>query len=77
METSIKEAREHFRTMLEQVASGEEVIITRRGKAVARILPPLSGRPAVPDLSAFRESLEIQGESLRTALQRNREEERY
>ena len=33
------EAKTHFSQLLERAAKGEEITITRRGKAVARIVP--------------------------------------
>ena len=33
------EAKTHFSALLERVAKGEEVIITRHGKPVARLVP--------------------------------------
>jgi prevent-host-death family protein len=33
------EAKTHLSTLLEQVAQGEEITITRHGKAVARLIP--------------------------------------
>ena len=36
---SISEARTHFGQILDRVERGEEFIITRRGKPVARIIP--------------------------------------
>ena len=33
------EARTHFTKIITQVISGEEILITRRGKAVAKIIP--------------------------------------
>ena len=33
------EAKTHFSTLLEQVERGEEITITRHGKAVARLVP--------------------------------------
>ena len=35
----IVEARRHFSALLERVRRGEETVITRRGKAVARLVP--------------------------------------
>jgi len=37
------EAKNKLGTLLDWVESGEEVMITRRGKAVARLVPALSG----------------------------------
>jgi len=37
------EAKNRFGTLLDWVEKGEEVVITRRGKAVARLVPNASG----------------------------------
>ena len=37
------EAKNKFGTLLDWVANGEEVLITRRGKAVARLVPAEPG----------------------------------
>ena len=34
------EAKTHLSALLEAVAAGEEIVITRRGKPVARLVPP-------------------------------------
>lgn len=35
----VHEAKTHLSRLLEDVAAGEEVVITRRGEAVARLVP--------------------------------------
>ena len=35
------EAKTHFSRLLERVAAGEEITITRHGKPVARLVPPV------------------------------------
>lgn len=37
------EARNKFGTLLDWVESGEEIVITRRGKVIARLVPGASG----------------------------------
>jgi prevent-host-death family protein len=50
-------AKTHLAQLLERVAHGEKVLITRRGKPVAMLVPPESERPA--DVSAVvREMLD-------------------
>lgn len=34
------EAKTHLSALLDEVQRGEEVVITKRGKAVARLVPP-------------------------------------
>lgn len=38
----VHEAKTHLSRLLEEVAAGEEVVITRRGRAVATLGPPPS-----------------------------------
>lgn len=47
VEVGIKELRENFRSYLERVKSGEEVLVTERGKPIARITP--HSRPSKRD----------------------------
>jgi len=52
---SIREVRHDFSRILEWVESGEEVVITKRRNAVARILPPKrkkAVRAKMPDFAA-------------------------
>ncbi len=45
-EVNIKEARRNISRLLDEVVAGEEVVIIRRGKAIARLLPILEGECA-------------------------------
>lgn len=74
---SVKEARSHLRAILERVTAGEEVVIQRRGKDVARIVPPSRKPPRLPDLSGLRASLRVKGEPLSALVVKARKEERY
>jgi prevent-host-death family protein len=40
----IKELKNNLSRYLSQVKNGEDILITERGKAIARILPVLSGK---------------------------------
>lgn len=56
------EAKTHFGSVLDLVAGGEEIVITRHDKAVARIVPEGGGsqesiRDAVAGLRALRERI--------------------
>ena len=46
------EAKTRFGKMLARVAKGEEIIITKHDKPVARVVPP-EGRGGADDLSRF------------------------
>jgi len=71
-----KEARGHFSDLLKRVAAGDEVVITCRGKEIARMLPPEVKKP-FPDLTAFRASIKAKGEPLSQTIIKMRREARY
>jgi prevent-host-death family protein len=74
---SVKEARSNLRTLLDQARAGEEVVISRRGKDIARIVPPAHRGLRLPDLSDLRASIRIGGEAMSSLVARTRKEERY
>jgi prevent-host-death family protein len=39
------EAKTHLPTLLKRVAHGEEILITRRGRAIAMLVPPKADNP--------------------------------
>jgi prevent-host-death family protein len=55
----LREARHHLAALIDEVRKGREVVITERGRAVARLVPPSGpeGR-GLPNLKALRVSLE-------------------
>jgi prevent-host-death family protein len=55
----IAEAKAHLSALIEQVEAGEEIIIARRGKPVARLIP----EPRTPKSAAevFREAWSLGG----------------
>ena len=77
MEINVKEARSRLSSLLDKVQSGAEITILRRGKKVARIVPPLSDGEGLPHLNDFRASIRITGEPLSDLVIRGKDEERY
>lgn len=53
---SAREANQHFSRLLGEVAAGEEVVITKRGRPVAT-LSRYRGRPITPEREAAIERL--------------------
>ncbi|MFN0314853.1 MAG: type II toxin-antitoxin system Phd/YefM family antitoxin [Burkholderiales bacterium] len=47
MEISVRELKSRLSEALRRVAEGEEMIVTSRGKVVARLLPPRTKRVSV------------------------------
>src|SRR5690349_1595673 len=63
----IREIRQDLTSVLEDVRKGREVVITDRGRPIARIVPVVERQP-IPDLSAFRERMGDLGFSLSQAI---------
>jgi prevent-host-death family protein len=53
-QVGIKQARQGLPALIDQVETGEGIIITRQGKAVAQLVPVLSKQKALPSLVEFR-----------------------
>lgn len=51
---SVAEAKAHLSDILKQVEAGEEVVITRRGRPVARIAAMGKALKPLPSLAEFR-----------------------
>jgi len=77
MEINVKEARSKFSSIIDQVQEGDEVIIRRRGKEIARLVPPRGEGKRLPDLKKFRAAIRLKGESLSAVVKRARTVERY
>ena len=77
MEVNVKEARANISSLLDRIQKGEEVLILRRGKRVARLVPVDRAQRRLPDLSTFRNSLQVQGGALSQTVIQDRDQERY
>ena len=51
---TLVEAKARLSELLDKVAAGEEIVVTRHGRPAARIAAVTPPRQPVPDLSAFR-----------------------
>ena len=74
----MKEARQRFSELVDAASRGETIVITRRGRSVARLGPvePAVSRP-FPDLAAFRATVRMKGRPLSKTVIALRAEERY
>ncbi len=77
MEVNVKEARANISGLLDKTLNGEVIMIVRRGKKVARLVPLENDSQRLPDLSDFRSSIVRHGQSLSQAVIESRNEERY
>jgi len=75
---NVKEARGKLSDLLDRVEAGDEIVITRRGDDVARIVPAKSKqrRPFVSH-KALRDSIKLKGEAFSKTIIRMRREARY
>lgn len=55
---NIHEAKTHLSRLLEQVAGGEEVVIAKAGKAIARLVP-LEAAPKKRQLGLLKGKLKV------------------
>ncbi len=66
---SVRELRNHYNTLLEWVAEGEEVVITKRGKSVARLVPEVDSGQKTVDWSQSMAMRDRAGEKMMTEQQ--------
>jgi prevent-host-death family protein len=77
MEINAKEARGKLSSLLKRVEKGDEIVVLRRGKQVARLVPFRRKERHLPQLRGFRASMKVKGEPLSVTVLRGREEEPY
>jgi prevent-host-death family protein len=75
---SVNEARKHLADLINSVAQGGQVAISRRGKPIARLSAiRMQEHPRLPDLAEFRKSLGEPPRKPMATIARLREQERY
>jgi prevent-host-death family protein len=71
----IREARQNISELIEAVRRGREILITDRGKPVARLVPAVrSNARAFPGRAAFRRSMPMLRPPLSLAIGEDRED---
>ncbi len=73
---TLVEAKTRLSELLDKVAGGEEVVITRHGRPAARIAAISPPKQPVPDLSAFRAKMPRWRKPSHVLLREMRDEER-
>lgn len=53
----IKQARQDLPELIDRAEGGEEIIITRQGRAVAKLVPAPKPRRPLPSLADFRDTI--------------------
>lgn len=75
IKTGIKEARQNLASLLDKVQKGEEVLITKRGEPIAKLLP--SGpwiKAALKSHKELRETITATGKPLSKVVSESRTE---
>jgi len=71
----VREARQNLSALLDEVKKGREVVITERGRPVAKLVPPDRRRgKGVPNLAAFRRTMPVLDPPLSTTIVEERED---
>ena len=69
----IREARQNLSELIEDVKKGREIVITDRGRPVARLVPPTpSSAGRFPDLRAFRRAMPVLSPPLSASIAEDR-----
>jgi prevent-host-death family protein len=74
---NVREVRDNLRSYLDRAEAGEEIVILRHGKEIARIVPPRSEPRQFPDLTEFRSSIALRGKPASETVIQQRRESRY
>ena len=76
LEVNVKEAPAKLGKLLKQVEHGQHVLLIRKGKEVACLVPPRKKR-RLPSLKKFRQTIAVPGKGLSATVLAARDEERY
>jgi prevent-host-death family protein len=57
VQVTVAEAKSQLSSLLDAVEAGEAVVITRRGKPIAELVPRIHVRDLLPQLAAMRGAL--------------------
>lgn len=74
---NVSETREHLAQLLDAVEAGEEVLIVRRDRPVARLVPVANGMNPFPSRRELREALPPMREDADAVVRALRDDERY
>jgi prevent-host-death family protein len=73
----VHEVRDELAKYITEAEQGEEIVITKHKKPVARLVAYEEGKPEFPDLTEFRNSIKMEGKPLSETVIEMRNEERF
>jgi prevent-host-death family protein len=74
-QVGIKQARQQLPDLIDRVEAGEEIVITRQGKAVAQLVSAPKALKPLPSLAEFRRGLGRLGTSSVRLLREERDDQ--
>ncbi len=74
---TLAEAKAQLSRLVSMVESGEEITITKRGRAVVKLVPSDPPRQQMPSLAEHRAQMTPQTESAGEFIRKLRESDRY
>lgn len=77
MNVGIRDLRRNLSRLLDRVAEGDEIVVLRHGKKLARIVPPKKEASRLPSQKELRRSIHVSGEALSRQIVEEREGSRY
>ncbi len=57
LQVTVAEAKSQLSSLLDAVEAGQAVVVTRRGKSIAELVPRCAVRDLLPQLQALRDAL--------------------
>ena len=76
-EVQVNKVREHLAKYLSEAEQGEEIIITKHSKPVAKLVAYEEKKPILPDLTEFRKSIKVEGKPMSEVIIEMRRNTRY
>lgn len=73
----VNEVREHLAKYLAEAEMGEEILITKHNRPVARLMPVRREKSEFPDLGELRNKLKVRGKPVSRGIIDSRKNERY
>lgn len=73
----VNEVREKLAKYLAEAEQGEEIIITKHSRPIAKLVAYEEKKPKFPDLTEFRNSIEVKGKPMSQVVIDMRREDRY
>jgi prevent-host-death family protein len=74
---TLAEAKAQLSRLISLVEAGEEITITKRGRAVVKLVPSEPARQQMPSLAEHRAKMTPQAESAGEFIRKLRESDRY